>query len=256
VTPSENPARQRFAGVDFDLASIDEILEDLKLRVDAVPFAYAVTPNVDHIVRLHDNRDPWQLTLRSAYRGARWRLCDSRILARLASFRGVHLPVVTGSDLTARLFAEVIEPGNVVCIIGGDASTVSVLERQFAGVGFVQHIPPMGLRDDREALERAADFVVSSRARYTFIVVGSPQQEMLAQIVNNRGNAIGTGLCVGAAIAFLTGDVRRAPLWMQRNALEWAHRLFSDPSRLWRRYLVTGPRIFRIAMLRDAGETE
>ncbi len=256
MTPSETPARQRFTGVDFDLASIDELLEDLKLRADTARFAYAVTPNVDHIVRLHDNRDPWQLMLRSAYRAAHWRLCDSRIVARLASFRGVRLPVVTGSDLTARLFAEVIKPGDIVCIIGGDASTVPVLERQFAGIVFVQHIPPMGLRDDRDALERAADFVVASRARYTFIVVGSPQQEMLAQIVNDRGNATGTGLCVGAAIAFLTGELHRAPLWMQRNALEWAHRLFSDPSRLWRRYLVTGPRIFRIAMSRDAGEAE
>jgi UDP-N-acetyl-D-mannosaminuronic acid transferase (WecB/TagA/CpsF family) len=33
---------------------------------------------------------------------------------------------------------------------------------------------------------------------------------------------------------------------MQRAGLEWAFRLLSEPRRLWRRYIVEGPRIFVI----------
>jgi UDP-N-acetyl-D-mannosaminuronic acid transferase (WecB/TagA/CpsF family) len=33
---------------------------------------------------------------------------------------------------------------------------------------------------------------------------------------------------------------------MQRAGLEWAFRLLSEPRRLWRRYIVEGPRIFII----------
>jgi N-acetylglucosaminyldiphosphoundecaprenol N-acetyl-beta-D-mannosaminyltransferase len=36
--------------------------------------------------------------------------------------------------------------------------------------------------------------------------------------------------------------VRRAPVWMQRSGLEWFHRLLSEPSRLWRRYLLGNAR--------------
>ncbi len=44
---------------------------------------------------------------------------------------------------------------------------------------------------------------------------------------------------VGAGFDFLAGTVKRAPLWMQRSGLEWLHRLFQDPGRLWKRYVVT-----------------
>jgi N-acetylglucosaminyldiphosphoundecaprenol N-acetyl-beta-D-mannosaminyltransferase len=44
---------------------------------------------------------------------------------------------------------------------------------------------------------------------------------------------------VGAAFDYHAGTIKRAPLWMQNNSLEWLHRLASEPRRLWRRYLVT-----------------
>jgi N-acetylglucosaminyldiphosphoundecaprenol N-acetyl-beta-D-mannosaminyltransferase len=44
---------------------------------------------------------------------------------------------------------------------------------------------------------------------------------------------------VGAAFDFHAGAKRRAPVWMQRSGLEWAHRLGSEPRRLAGRYLRT-----------------
>ena len=49
-------------------------------------------------------------------------------------------------------------------------------------------------------------------------------------------------LSVGAAFDFLAGAKPQAPAWMQRAGLEWLFRLASEPRRLWRRYLVKGPR--------------
>ena len=46
---------------------------------------------------------------------------------------------------------------------------------------------------------------------------------------------------VGAAFDFLAGIKRRAPLWMQRNGLEWLFRVGSEPRRLWRRYAYIVP---------------
>ena len=54
---------------------------------------------------------------------------------------------------------------------------------------------------------------------------------------------------VGAAFDFHTGRLDRAPLWMQRSGLEWSYRLYKEPKRLWRRYLLGIPR-FGLAILR------
>jgi N-acetylglucosaminyldiphosphoundecaprenol N-acetyl-beta-D-mannosaminyltransferase len=42
---------------------------------------------------------------------------------------------------------------------------------------------------------------------------------------------------VGAAFDFLSGSKKQAPKWIQRSGFEWLFRLFSEPNRLWRRYI-------------------
>ena len=55
----------------------------------------------------------------------------------------------------------------------------------------------------------------------------------------HRGHIQAVMIGVGAAFDYHAGTLRRAPPWMQRNGLEWLHRLYSEPRRLWKRYLVT-----------------
>jgi N-acetylglucosaminyldiphosphoundecaprenol N-acetyl-beta-D-mannosaminyltransferase len=45
-------------------------------------------------------------------------------------------------------------------------------------------------------------------------------------------------LPAGAALDYLSGELRRAPRWMTDHGLEWLGRLLIEPRRLWRRYLV------------------
>ena len=107
------------------------------------------------------------------------------------------------------------------------------------------HSPPMGFIRDPQAVEQTLRFVEAhSPFRFCFLAVGSPQQELLAQEIKQRGVARGLALCIGASINFLTGAERRAPRWIQLANLEWLYRLLQNPGRLARRYLVRGPRIF------------
>jgi N-acetylglucosaminyldiphosphoundecaprenol N-acetyl-beta-D-mannosaminyltransferase len=45
---------------------------------------------------------------------------------------------------------------------------------------------------------------------------------------------------VGISFSFVSGDIVRAPRWVQRLGLEWLHRLAQEPGRLFRRYVVEG----------------
>jgi N-acetylglucosaminyldiphosphoundecaprenol N-acetyl-beta-D-mannosaminyltransferase len=57
---------------------------------------------------------------------------------------------------------------------------------------------------------------------------------------------------VGAAFDFHAGTKRRAPDWMQRSGLEWAHRLASEPRRLAGRYVRTNTEFVIRAVLEIA----
>lgn len=237
--------RVPFVGVGFDLLTMDEVLARLSAVTEDSRYGYVVTPNVDHVVRLDDPAQRAELL--PLYDGAELSLCDSRIIAHLARVRGLNLPLVAGSDLTARLFREVIVAGDRLAIVGGDSDMVAELGRLFPGVELLHHEPPMGLRRDAAAREEAARFIATSGARFSFIAVGSPQQELIAAAVRSFPRATGMAFCIGASLDFITGRERRAPRLMRQLSLEWVHRLASDPKRLWRRYLVEGPRIFLMA---------
>ena len=205
-------------------------------------FDYVVTPNIDHVIRFCD--DP---AFRALYADAGRVLLDSRLLARILTLtRGLRPRVCLGSDLTARLFS-IIAPHDRIVLIGASTQQARGLLQIYGLLDLRHYSPPTGFIRDRQAVERALQFVEAhSPFRFCFLAVGSPQQEMLAQELKQRGSARGLALCIGASINFLTGAERRAPRWMQRMNLEWLYRLLQDPGRLAKRYLVRGPRIFAL----------
>ena len=64
-----------------------------------------------------------------------------------------------------------------------------------------------------------------------------PQQDQFAAAHVGRIHAV--QLCIGAAFDFVAGTKATAPLWMQGYGLEWVFRLWQEPGRLWKRYLIT-----------------
>lgn len=236
--------RTIFLDMSFDRYDFDAMVAWLKNRRAGQSFGYVVTPNVDHMVQIA--KDP--ASLRPFYDDATIRLCDSRVLAKLARLRGIELPVVPGSDLVVALFDHVLVAGDRYCLIGGSPALAEALRRKYPDLTLIHHEPPMGLRRDAQARAEAVRAAADAQARFTLIAVGAPQQEMLAHEMASSGRMSGTALCIGASIDFIVGAQRRAPRMVQRANLEWAWRLASDPRRLARRYLVDGPKIFSLVL--------
>jgi exopolysaccharide biosynthesis WecB/TagA/CpsF family protein len=238
--------RTTFVDIGFDGLRVDQLLSRLENAGGDRSYGYLVTPNVDHVVRLQRG-GAGAAELANIYRDAEYCLCDSKVLARLARLCGVRLEVIPGSDLTELVFTRVLRDGDRIAVVGGDTETIEALAARFPRLEIVHHSPPMGLATNAEARRRAATFIAEHKARFSFICVGSPQQELIAAEVAAVPGARGLALCVGAALLFLTGRQSRAPRIMRRLGLEWAHRLLIDPRKMWRRYLVDGPRIFLLA---------
>lgn len=231
-----------FFGLTFN--SIDEGMAVRQIRrlEQQSGYYYVVTPNVDHIVQLDKSSDS---SLLEAYQGADMILCDSRILSLLAKRAGIKLDAVPGSDLTRELL-RTGRKGWRLAIIGGDPLLHEKLQTLYPDYEWAFHEPPMGIRRNPAARITISKFIENNKPDVVFFAIGAPQSEITCHEIALRGKATGVALCIGASLEFLTGAKSRAPYWMQRTGLEWLYRLGNEPSRLWRRYLVDGPKIFAI----------
>jgi len=235
------PARLSFLDLAFDpldAAQAARAMADRAQRGER--FAYVATPNVDHMVRLQQ-----QPELCSLYADAWLNLCDSRILELFARASRLDLPCAPGADIVELLFREHIRAEDTVLFIGGSLGLADKLRADFGLNDMRWFNAPHGLRTNADARAACVDFIRSNPAAYIFLSVGSPQQEMIAREAREAG-CTGVAICCGAALEFLSGETQRAPKWMRASRLEWLHRLGSEPGRLWRRYIVDGPRIFGI----------
>jgi UDP-N-acetyl-D-mannosaminuronic acid transferase (WecB/TagA/CpsF family) len=87
------------------------------------------------------------------------------------------------------------------------------------------------------AADAVARQVAASGADIVLVALGNPAQErFIAAHFETLGCDLAIG--VGALFDFLAGRVRRAPGWLRRIRAEWVYRLWLEPGRLWRRYLL------------------
>ena len=199
-----------------------------------------VTPNVDHIVRFH--RD---LEFGCIYSKSDLFVNDSRVLKLLSAFGLDRIKtLVTGSDLTRWLF-ENSGQNLAVTIIGSSKATVTSIRENFPHIKINHFNPIMGFIEDKAEVEKTLLFCEKNPADIFFLAVGSPRQEILASMLKARIEH-GALLCIGASLLFLSGEEVRAPRLFQLLHVEWLFRLLQNPNRLYKRYLVEGPMIFKI----------
>jgi N-acetylglucosaminyldiphosphoundecaprenol N-acetyl-beta-D-mannosaminyltransferase len=147
---------------------------------------------------------------------------------------------INGPDLMWNCCRRGAELGTEMFLYGGTPATLRGLEqrlrREFPGINIVGTFSPPFRRLTADEDAAAVDMINSSGARIVWVGLGCPKQE--AWMHAHRGKVTAVMLGVGAAFDFHSGAVRRAPLWMQHNGLEWLHRLSQDPRRLAMRYLM------------------
>jgi exopolysaccharide biosynthesis WecB/TagA/CpsF family protein len=180
------------------------------------------------------------------YAQAAYVFLDSHFLAHtIGLLKRRRHRVSPGSDLTEAVMSTVIKPHDVAVMVGGSAEQAQELRVRF-GLKALHYIdPPMNFIHDKAAVESCLNAIeATSPFRFCFLAIGSPQQEVIAQKLKERGVARGLALCIGASINFITGVEKRAPHWIRKSGFEWLFRLIQNPKRLARRYLLRGPRIF------------
>lgn len=138
-------------------------------------------------------------------------------------------------------------------LLGGKQETLDKLTRHFsdrfpnatiAGT----HSPPFGEWPENE-FHTIAEKIRASGANLIWVGLGCPKQELWIA-ANKHRLPPGVYFGIGAAFAFHAGEVRQAPLIIQRCGMEWAYRVAMEPRRLFKRYF-TYNSLFLYYLLRE-----
>lgn len=227
-------------GLPFSNISVREAVQTIIALVHQKSGpVYAVTPNVDHIVQITQN--PALLPL---YQDAYLILIDGQPLMWSARLLGQPLKEkVSGSDLFIQLMPALADQDIQAFFLGGDPGVAEkaadTLCEQYPNLRRPHtYCPPFGFEFDPGENHKIVDLIDQSKAQILFVGVGAPKQEKWLKAHIAELKHIQFGIGIGASFDFVAGTRKRAPLWMQKNSLEWLYRLLQEPKRLWRRYLV------------------
>jgi len=115
--------------------------------------------------------------------------------------------------------------------------TAEVLQQRFPGLRIAgTYSPPSAEMADHDD-DVCVRMVRAAQPDLLFVAFGAPKQE---HWIRAHQATLNVPVCMGVGGSFdmLAGNVRRAPVWIQRHGLEWLYRLAQEPRRLWKRYIV------------------
>ena len=159
----------------------------------------------------------------------------------LGKLQGCAMDRVFGPDLMWNLCGRSVPCGTTHYLYGGRPGVVTtlrlVLERCFPGIRVVGTVTPPFRPLTRDEEAGFIDEVSRLRPDVIWVGLSTPKQEkFMAEMIDRLDCKLMIG--VGAAFDIHTGNLKDAPEWIKRLGVQWLHRLYQEPRRLWKRYLV------------------
>lgn len=167
-----------------------------------------------------------------------------------------NMEQVRGADFMLGLCKASAETGVRHFLYGGKPGVApllrDVLTRRFPGLQIVgTYTPPFRPLTPEEESD-LKHTLEESRVDVLWCGISTPKQErFMAQYLHSLPVSLMVG--VGAAFDLNAGLLQDSPYWVQQCGLQWAHRLYQEPRRLWRRYVLNIPRFLWLYLMQRAG---
>lgn len=216
---------RRILGVRFYISDLDGLLE----LVDGG--GLVVVPSAPVMVRLEDDE-----AHREAMEGADFAVTDSGFMVLLwLILTGERVRRISGLRLLRGLFkgGRFRRKGESFWVMpsaGDSRANLSWLRGQGFEVGEDDaYVAPIYPREGPIADERLLELIGARRPGLVVIALSGGVQERLGWTLRQRLGHRPAILCVGGAIAFLSGQQNRIPVWADRLALGWLLRFIAAP---------------------------
>lgn len=160
---------------------------------------------------------------------------DSGIYLLLKILGKKNIENFNGTDFNNSIVQLIVSRHKKFYFIGGNFNQTNLLEIIENLSGYQN-----GFFEDGQELDIIRK-IHESQSDIIIIGMGVPKQEIYAKKIRDSGIDIPI-ICVGNFMEFYLGTVKRAPEIFRNSGLEWIFRLFTEPKRLWRRYIIVIPK--------------
>ena len=224
-------------GVNIAVTSMESTIQTLTEKRNEWKGQYICVSNVHTTVMAHENPEYMKIQNEAVMA-----LPDGSPLSAYSREGGkVNAKRVTGPDLMKELLMRSGENGFTHFFYGSTEDTLNKLkekiEANYPGARILGMISPPFRELTPEEDEEYIRQINEANPDFLWVGLGAPKQEIWMAKHKGRINSLMIG--VGAAFDFESGEVKRAPKWIQNMKLEWFYRLMQDPKRLFKRYFVT-----------------
>ena len=229
-------ARIKFLNTYIDSLTMQEAVDEAEKLIKKTGCSYIVTPNLDHIVMLENDKEFAEI-----YSNANLILADGKPLIWISKL--LKNPIkekISGSDFFPCLCKKCAEKGYTIFILGSAEGVADKaaqnLCNKFEGLQIAgTYSPPFGFEKNRNELEKINSLIKDAFPDVLAVSLGSPKGEKFLYRHLSEYE-VSLGISIGATIDFEAGNVKRAPKWMSEYGLEWLFRITQDPKRLIKRY--------------------
>lgn len=222
-------------GCPIDALTFDDTLRRIEDSIRERKLIRHCAVNAAKIVKIQSDKK-----LREAVVSSDVISSDGQSIVWASRFLKKPLPErVTGIDLMQKLLKLSSEKGYKVFLLGAKEEVMVELKEKLK-----RELPDLHLTGCRNGYfsqteeEEIVKEINEKKPDILFVGMSSPQKEYW---LSKYQSALKVPFCMGVGGSFdvLVGKTKRAPVWMQRVGLEWFYRFLQEPTRMWKRYLVT-----------------
>lgn len=224
-------------GVNIAAVNMGQVLETVQSQLQKLSGEYICVSNVHTTIMSYEDSG-----YRKIQNQAVLALPDGKPLSVLCRRRGFETAGrVTGPDFMLEILKLSEGKGYRHYFYGSTQKNLDVMKERLKeefphAVVAGMYSPPF-----RQLTEEEDQYIIEEMNRvkpdFIWVGLGAPKQEIW--MAEHKGKVNGLMVGVGAAFDYFTGNIKRAPAWMQKCSLEWLYRLLQEPGRLWKRYFVT-----------------
>lgn len=226
-------------GLNFYNGNLNSLLECLNNDIELGKKSAVFTPNIDHIINNFSDSK-----VNEVYAKGEYIVADGWPLVATAKLKGKLIHRITGVDLIDKLLEVANEKNYSLYFLGATDKTLDKL------INNIKNMYPniSNIRGHNGYFKDTTEIINDINKESVNILVvgmGNPKQEIWIKENFDLINA-NLMLAVGGAFNIFSGDINRAPRWIQKIGMEWFYRFLKEPKRLFYRYFIKYPKFIKI----------
>jgi len=220
--------KENILGVNVSILDYEKLKKDVEKDIKNEKKSFIVAINPEKILKARKDENLKELLNKASYQ-----IPDGvGVIYASKIKKGKIRSRVTGIDCMEMLCELSNKKGYKIFMYGAKDEVIKKakekLEEKYPKIKIVGTIN--GYEKDNDKI---INEINKSKADIIFVALGSPKQELW--ITSNMDK-----LCVkiyqgvGGSFDVVSGNIKRAPKWMQNHGLEWLYRLLKEPKRIFR----------------------